>query len=102
MVGLICVLVYVCSRIYATAMYQAGLWSFSQLKSGSPTAKYEEHGRAIDFSLWTGKRVKTYKQALAVRVGACISLTWFGARLMRAEPRRLKDRNWRLQLHGSR
>ena len=44
--GLICVLVYVCTRIYATAMYQAGLWSFSQLKSGSATAKYEEHGRA--------------------------------------------------------
>ena len=56
--GLICVLVYVCTRIYATAMYQAGLWSFSQLKSGSPTAKYEEHGRAIDFSLWAGKRIK--------------------------------------------
>jgi hypothetical protein len=37
--GLVCVLVYVCTRIYATAMYQAGLGGFSQLKSGSVTAK---------------------------------------------------------------
>jgi sortase A len=72
--GLICVLVYVCTRIYATAMYQAGLWSFSQLKSGSPTAKYEEHGRAIDFSLWAGKRITAYKQSLATRVGAPLAV----------------------------
>ena len=72
--GLICVLVYVCTRIYATAMYQAGLWSFSQLKSGSATAKYEEHGRAIDFSLWAGKRVTAYKQALAAHMGAPLAV----------------------------
>jgi sortase A len=68
--GLICVLVYVCTRIYATAMYQAGMWSFSQLKSGSVATKYEEHGRAVDFSLWAGKRVTAYKQALATHMGA--------------------------------
>ena len=50
--GLICILVYVCTRIYATAMYQAGLWSFSQLNSGSPTVEYENHRHAVDFSLW--------------------------------------------------
>lgn len=47
--GLICVLVYGCTRIYATAMYQAGLWSFSQLKSGSATAKFSTW-RAAPFS----------------------------------------------------
>ena len=67
--GLICVLVYVCSRIYATAMYQAGMWSFSQLKSASSTTKYVEHGRTVDFSLWAEKRVKAYKQSLATRMG---------------------------------
>ena len=72
--GLICVLVYVCTRIYATAMYQAGLWSFSQLKSGSPSAKYEEHGRSIDFSLWAGKRIKAYKQSVATRVGTPLAV----------------------------
>jgi sortase A len=73
-VGLICVLVYVCTRIYATAMYQTGLWSFSQLKSGSATAKNEEHGRALDFTLWTGKRITAYKQALATHMGAPLAV----------------------------
>jgi sortase A len=72
--GLICVLVYVCTHFYATAMYQEGLWSFSQLKSGSATAKYEEHGRAVDFSLWAGKRVTAYKQALATHMGAPLAV----------------------------
>ena len=72
--GLICVLVYVCTRIYATAMSQAGLWSFSQLKSRSATVKHEEHGRAVDFSLWAGKRVTAYKQALATHMGAPLAV----------------------------
>jgi sortase A len=72
--GLICVLVYVCTRIYATAMYQAGLWSFSQLKSGSPAVKYEEHRHAVDFSLWGEKRVKAYKHALATRMGVPLAV----------------------------
>lgn len=72
--SVICVLVYVCTRVYATAMYQAGLWSFSQLKSGSPTVKYEEHRHAVDFSLWTGKRVTAYKQALATHMGAPLAV----------------------------
>ena len=72
--GLICILVYVCTRIYATAMYQAGLWSFSQLKSGSAVAKHEEHGRAVDFSLWARKRITAYKQALATHVGAPLAV----------------------------
>jgi sortase A len=69
-VGLVCVLVYVGTRIYTTAMYQAGLWSFSQLKSGSPTVKYEEHRHAVDFRLWGEKRLKAYKHALATRMAA--------------------------------
>jgi sortase A len=72
--GLICVLVYVCTRIYAAAMYQAGMWSFSQLKSGSAIAKHEERGRAIDFSQWAGKRVAAYKQALATHMGAPLAV----------------------------
>jgi sortase A len=72
--GLVCVLVYVCTRIYATAMYQAGLWSFSQLKSGSPTVKYEEHRHAVDLSLWGEKRIKAYKHALASRMGAPLAV----------------------------
>jgi sortase A len=72
--GLICVLVYVCTRIYATAMYQSGLWSFSQLKSGSAAVKNEERGRAVDFSQWTGKRVTAYKQALATHMGAPLAV----------------------------
>jgi sortase A len=55
-------------------MYQAGLWSFSQLKSGTATAKNEEHGRAVDFSLWAGKRVTAYKQTLATHMGAPVAV----------------------------
>lgn len=72
--GLICVLVYVCARIYATAMYQVGLRSFSQLKLSSDKAKDGEHGRAVDFSLWAGKRVTAYKRALAIYMGAPLAV----------------------------
>lgn len=72
--GLVCVLVYVCTRTYATAMSQAGLWSFSQLKSGSAPAIYGEHARAVDFSLWAEKRVTAYKQALAIHMGVPIAV----------------------------
>ena len=72
--GLICVLVYVCTRIYATAMYQEGLWSFLQLKSSSVTANGEEHDRAVDFTLSAGKRVTAYKQALATHLGAPLAV----------------------------
>jgi len=71
--GLICVLVYVCSRIYAAAMYQAGMWSFS-VQASSPANKYDSHGRPVDFSLWDEKGVKAYKQALAARIGAPLAV----------------------------
>jgi sortase A len=72
--GLFCVLGYVCTRIYATAMNQTGLWSFSQLKSDSATTNYGEHGRAANFSLWAGRRVTAYKQALAIHMGAPLAV----------------------------
>ena len=68
--GLALVLAYVCNLIYAAAMSQAGLWSFSQLKTGSPDVKYQEDRHASDFSLWTEKRVAPYRQAMATRIGA--------------------------------
>jgi sortase A len=71
--GLICVLVYVSSRIYAAAMYQAGMWSFS-VQANSPTNEYDSHGRPVDFSLWDQKRVQAYKQALATRIGAPLAV----------------------------
>ena len=72
--GLFCVLGYVCTRIYATAMNQTGLWSFSQLKSDSATTNYGEHGRAANFSPWAGRRVTAYKQALAIHIGAPLAV----------------------------
>ena len=72
--GLICVLVYIGARTYATAMYQAGLWSFSELKSGSPRGRDNQRGRAVDFSVWAGKRVAAYKRALASRIGAPLAV----------------------------
>ena len=75
--GLICVLVYLCTRIYATAMFQAGLWRFSQLKSNSTAVRHEEHGRTVDFSLWAEKRVKAYRQALATRMDTPLAVLSF-------------------------
>jgi sortase A len=72
--GLACVLVYFCDRIYATAMCQIGLWSFSQLKLSPPVVKDQEHRYAPDFSLWAEKRVAAYKQALAARMGAPLAV----------------------------
>jgi sortase A len=68
--GLVLVLIYVCNLIYATAMSQAGLWSFSQLRTGPPAVKYQGGRHAPDFGLWAEKRVAPYKQALAARMGA--------------------------------
>ena len=68
--GLVLVLIYVCNLIYATAMSQAKLWSFSQLKIDSPLARYEDYRPAPDLSFRAEKRVAPYKQALAARIGA--------------------------------
>jgi sortase A len=68
--GLVCVLVYVCTRICASVMSQAALWSFSQLKVSSPAVINKEKRDTPDFSLWAGERVAAYKQAVATRIGA--------------------------------
>jgi sortase A len=71
--GLVCALGYVSSRIYVTAMNQAGLWSFSQLEADSTTTDYGD-GRTVDFSLWAGKRVTAYKHALAANMGGPLAV----------------------------
>lgn len=73
-VGLIFVLAYFGARLYATAMSQESLWSFSQLQSAASSARYEEHDRAVDFSLWARKRVMAFKLALASRFGAPLAV----------------------------
>jgi sortase A len=72
--GLVLVLIYVCNLIYATAMSQAKLWSFSQLKIDSPPAEYEEYPPAPDLSFRAEKRVASYKEALAARMGAPLAV----------------------------
>lgn len=68
--GLVLALIYVGNLIYATAMSQAKLWSFSQLKIDAPPAKNEEYRSASDFSLRAEKHVASCKHALAARMGA--------------------------------
>jgi hypothetical protein len=59
--GLALVLLYVSARIHAVVMYQAGLWSFAALRPGLPAAKDDgEQLRGVDFSLWSGNRVRAY------------------------------------------
>ena len=72
--GLVLILVYVCNLIYAAVISQAELWSFSQLKAGSPAVKYQEDRHAPDFAFWDEKRVAPYKHALAARMGAPLAV----------------------------
>ena len=72
--GVVLVLIYVCDLIYAAAMSQTALWSFSQLKINSPALKYQEDRHAPDFALWAEKRVAPYKKALAARMGAPLAV----------------------------
>jgi sortase A len=72
--GLVLALIYVGNLIYATAMSQAKLWSFSQLKTDSPPAKYEEYRPAPDLFLRVEKRATSYKEVLAARMGAPLAV----------------------------
>jgi sortase A len=75
--GLILVLVYGCLRIHAAVMYQAGLWSFTALKSTSPAAQEKDDAgqrREVDFGLWSSERVKAYTQALAMKLGSPLAV----------------------------
>jgi len=72
--GLVLASIYVCNLMYATAISQAKLWSFSQLKIDSPAAKYEEYRPAPDLSFTAEKRVASYKEALAARMGAPLAV----------------------------
>ena len=72
--GLVCVLAYVCDRVCATALYKVGLWSFAQLKIGSPSVNYQERCCTADVSPGAGSRAADYKQALAARISAPLAV----------------------------
>jgi sortase A len=76
-VGLALTLVYLSARVHAVVMYHAGLWTFAALKSSSPATRNEGQQRTtagIDFSLWSGKRVRAYAGALAAKLGAPLAM----------------------------
>ena len=72
--GLVLILIYVCNLTYAAVMSQVELWSFSQLKTGSPAVKYQENPHAPDFGFWDKSRLAPYKHALAARMGAPLAV----------------------------
>ncbi|MGD0470816.1 MAG: class D sortase [Terriglobales bacterium] len=75
--GLALLVVYLSARFHGVVMYRAGLWSFAALKSSPPAAKDERERQpaaGVDFSLWSGKRVKAYTDALATRLGAPLAV----------------------------
>ena len=82
--GLALFLAYVSARIHAVVMYQVGLWSFAALKSSPPPLEDDrEHGREIDFSLWSGRRVREYAKAVATKLGSPLAV--FSIRKLRLE-----------------
>ncbi len=75
--GLALVLVYLAAQIHGAVMYRAGLWSFAELKAGPPAAKSEGNQlslAAVNFSLWSAKRVEAYTVALATRLGTPLAV----------------------------
>jgi sortase A len=72
--GLALFLVYVSARIYGVVMYQAGLLSFAALKSSPPALDERAHERGIDFSLWSGRRVREYAKAVATQLGSPLAV----------------------------
>jgi sortase A len=75
--GLALVLVYLAARVHAVVMYHTGLWSFAASQSSSSAAKDEGEQQpvaGVDFSLWSGQRVKAYAQALATKLGAPLAV----------------------------
>jgi sortase A len=79
--GLALVLVYLSARVHAVVMYHAGMWSFAALQSSSqsssPVVRDEGAQRSVagvDFSLWSGQRVKAYAQALAAKLGSPLAV----------------------------
>ncbi len=77
--GLAFLLFYTCARIHAAVMYQAGLWSFDALKSIAPVdrdAAKDVGGQQgkINFTSWSRKRIRTYRQALAKKLGVPLAV----------------------------
>ena len=75
--GVALLLVYLSAWIHAAAMYRAGLWSFAALKASTSIAKDGESQSTtlgIDFSLWSGKRVGAYTEALGAKLGTPLAV----------------------------
>jgi sortase A len=75
--GLSLSLVYVSVRIDSAVLYRAGLWSFAASESSPSAAEQEAETRpaaGVDFSLWSGKRVRAYMEALAAKLGAPVAV----------------------------
>lgn len=75
--GLALILVYVSARIHTVVMYHAGLRSFAALSEMRPSATEDDRASrpaAIDFSLWSAKRVRAYSDALAAKLGAPLAV----------------------------
>jgi len=62
---------YVSSQIHAFVMARAGLWSFqvhqAQL-SEATSSNAAANDSKIDFALWSEKRIRAYKEALAMKL----------------------------------
>ena len=84
--GLAVLLLYLSARIHAAVMYRAGLWSFAATQSTPSPAKAagDQPSPGVDFSLWSGKRVEAYVEALATKLGtplAVLSIPKLGLRV---------------------
>ncbi len=70
-------LLYLAAWIDAADMCRASLWSFATLKSSPSIAKEQQDQAApggVDFSLWYGKRVSAYTEALAGKLSTPLAV----------------------------
>ena len=75
--GVALLLAYLLARIDAATMYRAGLSSFAAMKA-SPSISKDDVGQSptlgIDFTLWSGKRVGAYTEALGAKLGTPLAV----------------------------
>lgn len=75
--GLALLLVYISARFHGLVMSRAALWSFDAHQSRAPATEAtsgQVRGAAIDFSLWSEKRVRAYQTALGIRLEAPLAV----------------------------
>jgi len=76
-IGLTLLAVFLAFRIHGEVGSRVAVWQFARLAgqtSEGGAVRAQARSQAVDFGLWSDKRVEAYKQSLAAKFGAPIAL----------------------------